>query len=214
MEFVDMNNWGRKEHFDFFHRADYAQYNICANIDVTSFLSLTKQKGLPFYHSMIYMATQTANEIINFRYRIREDRVVLHDRLTPSFTWLKDEEELFRLVTVELKEDIREFARAADEKARTQTEYFPLKENAGRDDFVYITCIPWVSFTHISHTFHLNKNDSVPRLSWGKYFTLKDKILLPFSVQVNHALVDGVHVGKYYTRLQEHLDNFFLAEGN
>jgi chloramphenicol O-acetyltransferase len=32
------------------------------------------------------------------------------------------------------------------------------------------------------------------------------KIMLPFSVQVNHAFVDGVHVGKYVGRLQHFLD--------
>lgn len=208
MEYVDLNIWKRKEHFNFFHRVDYAQYNICANIDVTKFLNFVREKKISFYYAMIHASTYVANECINFRYRIRDDKVVLHDKLNPSFTDMnRNEGDLFKLVTVDMKEDILEFAEYAKEKSESQSSYFPLNECAERDDFVYITCIPWVSFTHVSHTFSLNKNDSVPRLSWGKYFSENNKVILPYSVQVNHALVDGVHVGEYFTGLQRHIDN-------
>ncbi len=95
-----------------------------------------------------------------------------------------------------------EYINAADQ-ARKQKEYFALNDHVRRDDLIYITCLPWISFTHISHTISLNKDDSVPRISWGKYFTENNKVLLPFSVQVNHALVDGVHIGQYFFKLQD-----------
>ncbi|WP_340147269.1 CatA-like O-acetyltransferase [Ruminiclostridium josui] len=179
-------------------------------MDVTRFLKFVREKELSFYYAMIYASTHAANEIINFRYRIREDKVVLHESIHPSFTDLSNkQDDLFKIVTVDLKLDIFEFVQYAKDKSQSQTEYFPLNQIAGRDDLVYITCIPWVSFTHISHTFSLNKNDSVPRISWGKYFIENDKVLLPFSVQVNHALVDGVHVGEYFTKLQKRIDNIY-----
>lgn len=157
---------------------------------------------------MIHASTYVANEIVNFRYRIRDDKVVLHDKLNPSFTDLNGgEDDLFKLVTVDMKDNILEFVNYAKEKSQSQNDYFPLEEVVGKDNFVYITCIPWVSFTHISHTFSFNKNDSVPRISWGKYFSENNNVLLPFSVQVNHALVDGVHVGEYFDKLQKHIDN-------
>ena len=34
---------------------------------------------------------------------------------------------------------------------------------------------------------------------------MRVRTLMPISVEVHHALVDGVHVGKYLTRLQEAL---------
>lgn len=208
MEYIDIDNWKRKEHFYFFHRADYAQYNICANIDITNFLNFVRKMQISFYYAMIHASTYVANEIVNFRYRIRDDKVVLHDKLNPSFTDLNGkEDDLFKFVTVDMKDNIIEFVTYAKETSQSQSDYFPLNEFAGEDNLVYITCIPWVSFTHISHTFSFNKNDSVPRISWGKYFSGNDKVLLPFSVQVNHALVDGVHVGEYFEKLQKHIDN-------
>ncbi len=208
MEYIDIGTWKRKEHFAFFHGMDYPHYNICMNIDVSNFVQFARRHNLSFYYAMVFAGTSVLNQIENFRYRIRGDRVVLHDKVHPSFTDMDKAgaEELFKFVTPDLCDNIFEFERRAKETSENQQDYFEFGKLAGRDDLVYISCIPWISFTHISHTISFNKNDSVPRISWGKYFKHDDKILLPFSVQVNHALVDGYHVGKYVDRLQTFLD--------
>ena len=46
------------------------------------------------------------------------------------------------------------------------------------------------------------------RISWGRWFWLGDRLLLPFSVQAHHALVDGVHLGQFIDALQKKLDAF------
>ncbi|QGY42982.1 chloramphenicol acetyltransferase [Maribellus comscasis] len=209
MKTIDIENWDRKEHFLFFSRMDYPQYNICMDIDVTNFLAFIKARKLSFYYSMIYVASTALNRIKNFRYRIRDGKVVLHDQIHPSFTDMDEDKNagLFKFVTLDLRGDIETFEKKAKEANKNQTEYFEFEKLAGRDDLIFITCIPWISFTHISHTISLNKNDSVPRISWGKYFKRDEKVCLPFSVQVNHALVDGLHIGKYIDELQQYIDN-------
>ena len=208
MKYIDLDNWKRKGHFEFFHRMDYPQYNICMNIDVTNFLTFTRRNGLSFYYAMIYASCTVLNQIENFKYRIREDKVVLHDKIHPSFTYMDNNQadDLFKLITLDLNDDIFEFVKAAKEVSENQQSFFEQDKLAGRDDLIYITCIPWISFTHISHTISLNKNDSVPRISWGKYFKQGNNFLLPFSVQVNHALIDGFHIGKYIDQLQTFVD--------
>lgn len=211
MRTINMDSWERKQHYQFFKSMDYPQYNICCNIDITNFLQVVKKEKLSFYYAMIYAATITLNEVEQFCYRMREDQVVVHDRIHPSFTELIEGSELFKMVTVNMEPTMQEFLPKAKEKSKNQKSYFPTSEDVGRDDLIYITCIPWISFTHISHTIKLNAQDSVPRISWGKYFEENGRYLLPFSVQVNHALVDGVHVGKYVNKLQEYLDTFYLS---
>ncbi|MDD4193580.1 MAG: chloramphenicol acetyltransferase [Mangrovibacterium sp.] len=214
MKIIDLNTWKRKEHFEFFYRADQPQYNICANMDLTRFLASSRENRLPLYYALIYAVTDVANRCENFRYRIRENKqVVLYDRVHPSFTEMSrdSDDDLFKLLTVEMNGSMADFIQSARETSAGQSAYFNLGPIAGRDDFLYITCIPWISFTHISHTFTLNRNDAVPRISWGKYFHEGEKVLLPFSVQVHHALVDGYHVGEYFRKLQEYLDSFRSA---
>jgi chloramphenicol O-acetyltransferase type A len=208
MNYIDLNNWKRKQHFDFFHRMDYPQFNICMDIDISKFLVFTKNNNLSFYYSMIYATTSVINQIDGFKYRIRDDKVVMHDKIHPSFTYMSNNEndDLFKLITVDYIDDIYKFEKTAKEAANNQQDYFGLDKLMGRDDLIFITCIPWISFTHISHTISLNKNDSVPRISWGKYYKQGDKTLLPFSVQVNHAFIDGYHIGKYIDKLQKFID--------
>lgn len=206
MKIINLSTWERATHYHFFRRMDYPQYLICANVDITHFLSAMKQRQIPFYYAMIYAATYAINQVEAFRYRIQGDNVVLHDTVHPSFTDMSAGSALFKMVTVDMQDNIEDFIRFAKEKAEKQSAYFVRDDVEGRDDLIYITCIPWVSFTNLSHTISFNKDDSVPRLAWGKYFENGGKILLPFSVQAHHSFVDGIHMGRYYDCLQQYLN--------
>ena len=160
---------------------------------------------------MIYLSTLSANLVEEFKFRIRDGKVFLHESLTPSFTYMdgkNTEDDLFKMVTVEINGDLNNFIELASVKSKNQKEYFIASDFANRDDFIYYTSLPWISFTHLSHTINLNKNDSVPRLSWGKYYERDSKIYLPYSVQVNHALVDGIHIGRFKETLENQLNSF------
>ena len=82
-----------------------------------------------------------------------------------------------------------------------------LEDQPGRDDYLFLSAIPWVSFTSIQHAMHFHPHDSVPRISWGKFFEQNGKILMPVSIQAHHALVDGRHMGAYFETLQIHLNS-------
>lgn len=206
MKEVDFGSWPRREHYELFHRADYSHFNICANVDVSLFHEFVKREGLSFYYSMVWISSTVANQIAEFRYRIRDGKVVLHECVHPSFTDLTNSDnDLFKMVTVDLEDNMCDFMAKCRVQSENQTRYFPFDEIAGRDDLLYITCIPWVSFTMLTHTMQLNRDDSIPRISWGKYFQQDRRLLMPFSVQVNHALADGIHVGRYFEQLQQML---------
>lgn len=211
MKETDLSNWKRREHFAFFHRMDYPHFNVCFDIDITEFMRVIKEKNLPFYFSMIYLSTLSANLVEEFKYRIRDGKVFLHDSLTPSFTYMdgkNSEDDLFKMITVEMSGNINDFTQDASSKSKSQKEYFIVSDFMNRDDFIYYTSLPWISFTHLSHTINFNKNDSVPRLSWGKYYERDSRIYLPYSVQVNHALVDGIHIGRFKDALEKQLNSF------
>ena len=208
MEIIDLDGWDRKTHYQFFRRMDYPQYLICKNVDITHFLNRLRQRDLSFYYGFIHAAMHAINQVEAFKYRIEHEQVVYHDMIHPSFTAMSEGTDLFKMVTVDMKEDMETFIESARKKADSQKEYFVYKDLEGRTDLIYITCIPWVSFTNLSHTISFNKDDAVPRLAWGKYFEEGDKILIPFSVQAHHSFVDGIHMGLYFDALQDYLDTF------
>jgi chloramphenicol O-acetyltransferase type A len=205
MKFIDMNNYKRKKHFDFFIKQDYPHMNLCANVEITRLVDFLKRNEFPFYFSLIYLSIRTANQIKEFRHRIREGKIIEHEVIHPSFSVMA-EGDIFSFCTSRYSADFHSFLQNAQAEAEKVKVEPVIEDEPGRDDLVYITCIPWVSFTSISHPMHLHPVDSIPRIAWGKYFKDYGKLLLPFSVQVHHALMDGVHIGRFFKTFQELLD--------
>lgn len=55
------------------------------------------------------------------------------------------------------------------------------------------------------HPIDLYPVDSVPRFAWGKRFEDGTFLKMPLSVQGHHALMDGIHMGKFYAIMQDYL---------
>ena len=205
MKYIDFNNWVRKEHYKFFEGTNNPQFNICINLDVTHFLKFVKDNDLSFYFSMVYASTYVMSGICDFLYKIRKDGIVLHDSLIPSFTDMSNRDNLFKIVTLPLSDDIKSFSAIARKTSKSQEEFFP-KIDFDQDRLIYFSCTPWISFTSVSNEMIMDEFDSIPRVSFGKYFTEGDKVLLPYSIQVNHKLLDGYHVGNFVEKLQKYID--------
>ena len=76
-------------------------------------------------------------------------------------------------------------------------------------DIINYTSVPWVQYTGFVRTIAHDGVDNAPKISFGKYFPSPadpSRILMPVSSQTHHGLMDGVHVGKFYTQLQEACD--------
>ncbi len=205
MRTIDLSTWPRRKHFEVFNAFDYPHINLCANVEITTFYPFIKQRALSLNVTLVYLLAKVANAIPEFRYRIREGQVVEHDVVHPSTTILMGGD-LFSFCTIPYVEDYGTFAEQAGTIIAHIKEHPRLEDEPGQDDLLYMTGIPWVSFTGIQHPIHMHPVDSVPRISWGKFFTEGDALKLPLSVQVHHALMDGVHLGRYFTQVQAYLD--------
>jgi chloramphenicol O-acetyltransferase type A len=149
--------------------------------------------------AIVYVLARAANAIPEFRYRIREGAVVEHEIVHPGTTILVDED-LFGFATFDYVEDFSQFAAGATEKIAYFEEHLTLEDEPGRDDLLFMTAIPWVTFTSFKHPMHLQAPDSVPRLAWGKFYEDGESLKMPLDVQGHHALMDGIHVGRVTTQ--------------
>ena len=206
MRYLDIESWNRKENYNYFKEFDYPHFNICGNVDITEFSRFVKDSGSSIFLALLFASVKAANSIEEFRYRIRQDKVVVHDKVSPSFTMMTSRQ-VFGFCTAEFEDNYNEFYGCASREIEKAKDRANIKDERGRDDLLYITSIPWVSFTSITHPIQMRPVDSIPRISWGKYFEDKARLKLPLSVQAHHALVDGAHIGQYFIRLQEILDS-------
>lgn len=201
---INIDTWKRRMHFLVFRDALQPEYCINVNLDVTDFLQMIKEKKLSFTCSFIYVAAKCANDIEEFRYRFIDNKVLLYDEIGTSFTFMNNETELFKVVNVPMQHTLPEFEALSKRTISEQKEYF--KGAPPVDSFIF-SAMPWISFTSISHTISANHSKGQALFDWGKFFEQNGRIMMPFSLQVHHSFIDGIHVGKLVDKIQERLNN-------
>ena len=200
---LELANWERKEIFSFFSGISNPFYVVTFRQDVTALHSFVKKKGLSFYYSLIWLATKAVNNVAAFHAVIRNGEVFRIGDRKPSFTDLKKGSENFYIVTMPLEDTVAELSAAA--KKRSSEQDFFINPHGESDDLIYFSCLPWVDITAVTNERDLAAkgaaDDSVPHISWGKYVKNGDRLELGVSVEVNHRLIDGVHIGKFAQEL-------------
>jgi len=81
-----------------------------------------------------------------------------------------------------------------------------IDENSGRLDVIHYSTIPWISFTALTHERNFTRPDSIPKITFGKYFKENNRLLLPLSVNGHHGLMDGMHAGLHFEIFQQLLN--------
>lgn len=77
---IDIENWERKENFNFFRHFQNPQLSITSEVECGGAKQRAKAAGQSFFLHYLYAVLRAANEIPEFRYRIdTEGRVVLYE---------------------------------------------------------------------------------------------------------------------------------------
>ena len=159
---------------------------MCANVDVTAFYPAVKQRGVSLTVATVYVIARAANAIPEFRYRIRAAEVVEHEVVHPGTTILVNEEEQFTLAVFDYAEDFCRFAAKAAERMHAYVQEHPSLEvfPGERDDCLFMTPIPWVSFTSFMHPMHLRAPLILcPYLHGVKFFEDGERLMMPLGAQ-------------------------------
>lgn len=204
-EVIDESTWERAMHCMVFRNSIEPAFCVTFEADVTEFKKKVKEEGLSFTLAMVYAVCKCANEVEALRYRFLDGKVVLYERIDTAFTCLNKETGLFKVVNVPFIDNLPEYVALALKTAEEQQEYFtgPL----GNDVF-QCSPMPWVTYTHISHTNSGKKDNATPLFDWGKYYEKDERVLIPISIQAHHSFVDGIHIGQFVDGLQKFFDEY------
>lgn len=206
---VNYDAWERKEIFNFFSELSDPFYMIAFRQNVTKLYHFTKQHHISFYYALVYLCTKAINSIPAFHYVIRQSDIYYLSERIPSFTDIKKGSELFHIVTMPCEKSIIDFCNQAKELSQNQTIF--LEKSMEKDSLIYFSCIPWVDMTAMTNVHELAseqaRDESIPHISWGKYIKHDDQFELGISIEVNHRLIDGLHVGQFAEALTRFIDN-------
>ena len=198
---VDLAAWPRRTTYEFFRNYKDPFFNLAANVDVTNLRRFCRENKLSYSVAALFYAQEAANSIREFRLRWLEDKVVEFESIDATQTILNDDE-TFSFCYFESRPTVFEYVEAG---RASREKYLKLKTfdvEAERIDMIYYSVIPWVSFTSFKHATSGDDRQTVPRIVFGKLFAEGDRELMPLSVEAHHAMMDGIHVGRFFQRFQ------------
>ena len=200
---LTMDTWERREIFRFFSSLKNPFWSVTCPVDVTELKAYCTRRGYSFYHALCYFSALACADVPEMMIGIRDGQPVRYPRRHPSFTALRPGERCFRILTVPLEDSLPAFLEACRAKEETQTCFIDMSEE--RDDLIFISCLPWLGYTALNGEMPEDPLQSVPRMTWGRYSNEGGRLIMPFTLEVNHAFADGLHAGEFYRHLEARL---------
>jgi chloramphenicol O-acetyltransferase type A len=196
--YLDLAAWPRRDAFDYFRGFDKPYFNVCVRLDVARLKQAVADSGRGglalAYH---FIALSLANALEPFRYRLEGERVRIHPQVDGSTTVLRDDGS-FGFADLAYHADFASFAaEGAAAIAATRSGRPPFEPKPDDSARIHFTTLPWLHFTSFSHARNWGREDSVPKLAFGRIEADGARAWMPLSVEVHHALMDGLHVGQF-----------------
>lgn len=199
---IDMSNYPRRSHFEYFGRMAFPYVGLTANVDVTNLIRFAREKGGSTFHAVLWAAAKAANAVPELRQRIVDGKIWEYDHCNVGYT-VALEDRTFCNCYVESRMSMEEFfvdAKRRQEEAKKHPGFVnPDEDETG---LIFTSCVPWVAFTQCVQPAPIPA-DCNPRIVFGKYIREGERTLMPLHIQCNHALVDGWHIGEFFRIFQE-----------
>ena len=207
----DIDNWDRKENYFFFKDFKEPFVGITVELDATALVRVCKSKSISIHHALLYCTISAANQCLPMRLRRKDDGVIEHSTIDMGCAVMREGTSAFTFAYYPWHEgdDAKRFITRALEITNKTAQGLPLEHRPDRTNLIYGTTLPWISFTSFTHP-KKGGGHSIPRTVLGKIFNREGKDILPFQLEVDHALMDGIHMAQYFDVLQSEIRKFNL----
>lgn len=200
---IDMERWERREYFEHYLKHVPCSYSLTVDLDITGLI------GLKLYPAMLWLLTDTVNEMEEFRTASTPEGPGIFDTMNPAYTVLNPETRRFCCGWTPFCQDRERFMRnCRDDIERFQKAQTFLPCPDMPPNTFNVSMIPWVNFT----AFQLNLPEGgdylLPIFTLGKFADRDGRRILPLALQVHHAVCDGYHVGVFLEKLQQKVVSF------
>jgi len=204
-EEVDTTSWKRHAHFNFFKSFEKPLWGVTIQLNCTKAFAFCKASDISFFSYYLYQSLRAANEIMAFRMRIDGEKVLEYKRIDGSITVLRTDE-TFGFAYFDFHNAYAPFQEELKKQIIGEKQSVGLKTDLDRTNVIHYSILPYFSFTQMEHAQYSQRDDCIPKITFGKYFTQNQQLLLPMSVHVHHALCDGLDVGKFMNTMQGYME--------
>lgn len=208
---IDKESYYRKGVYRHFSEDCKCSVSITARVDVTELKKRSDETGTKFYLNFLYVLAKVLNSRDDYRmgYLWQTDTLICYDRINPTQYVFHDDTETCTPVYTEYFEDYEKFYRGALsdlEKAKSTHEYgLDTKNHPNWFDASFIS---WLSYDSLNIELPDGYLFFAPIINWGKYRKEGERLMMPVTVRLNHAIADGYLVAKVFKLLEEEILSF------
>lgn len=208
MKILDIENWKRKEHYEFFSKMASPYFGITAEVDCTKAYEKTKEKGISFFSYYLHKSMIAVNSVEELKLRIIDNQVVLFDTIHAGAT-IGRNDGTFGFIFADFSNDFEEFNSEIQKEIEAvhQSTGLRLNNDDIKKNLIRHSTLPWTTFTSLLHPTNFDRTESVPKITFGKFSIRDGKKYLPVSVEAHHGLADGLHLSQYFNEFQKQLDS-------
>ena len=213
MKEIDVKKWHRYKQYKWFNTFMDATYGMNVELDVTDLVKYTKENNKSFFVCFLYILLKGLNSVDEMRIRYVDGKVVMFDDINPAYT-VMTEANTFENVTSKNYPDFKTFYEKTKQDVENAKHQKKVKEsyNEGRGfDEYYITCVPWINFSGLTHPIPFDKaSQVVPRVCFGKYHLENNRYKMMLNITVSHEFVDGYPLSQVFINTQKYLDEMII----
>ena len=108
MKIIDVQNWKRKEHFEFFSQMKSPFFGITTEVDCSIAYETAKEKGISFFAHYFHKSMIAVNSVEELKLRLDGDDVVLFDTINAGTT-IARKDGTFGFIYVNFSNDFETF---------------------------------------------------------------------------------------------------------
>ena len=201
-QLIDMDQYARRSHFDYFRSLPYPYVGVTVNVDVGELLAFCREHGFSFYLMFLHASALAADGVQELRQRIRDGGIIEYSECPTSHTELL-ENGTYCYCTLHHHMPLRDYLQQAEAARQACRAKGNIEEDADVESMVFISSLPWLHYSALMQPV-AGGDESNPRITWGKYEEdSSGKVLLPVTLLAHHALVDGIHLAQFYKNLEQ-----------
>lgn len=205
MKKIDLTTWNRKHHFNHFNALVDPYFAVTIPFDMSIAYKKSKNTASSFFAIYLHECMKAINAVENFKYRIIDNEVFEYDLIHASATLLRTDK-TFGFSFINFSEHFNEFNSNLDKEKQRINDSIALYPPVNGLNCIHCSALPWFSFTSQKEPFSGSK-DSVPKLTFSKTYKENDSLMMNVGISVNHALIDGYHVGQFAELFQKNLNH-------
>lgn len=203
---IDVENWERKECFGHFMSIAKSTYSLTVNMDISKLIIFIKKNNYRLYPSFTWIVSHSINKHKEFKMGYDKNKNVgYYDVVNPDYSVLNDKTKIMDTLCTIYSSNFKKFY---NDMVNDLEAYKNLGERTqAQSNFFIASCLPWITYTSFNASNESEHQFLFPMVTWGKYFEHGNKILMPLTLQIHHAVADGYHCSLFYNDIEQILNN-------